>query len=85
MTAFNLSVTARTLARTVALSGLLPLFASAASYYQWETITPAASTGASCGNGTPIRACETAKPTQPAPTSNAFTQLLAQIQKALGL
>lgn len=32
----------------------VPLLASA-GYYQWETVTPSAASGASCGNGTPFR------------------------------
>lgn len=44
----------RHVARAAALSALFPLAASAA-YFQWETVTLPASTGASCGNGTPYR------------------------------
>ncbi|WP_374593540.1 pectin acetylesterase-family hydrolase [Aquabacterium sp.] len=46
---------ARTALRALALTTLMPLVASATSYYSWEAVTPAASTGASCGNGSPYR------------------------------
>ncbi len=46
--------TAARLASATALAALIPT-AAMAGYYTWETVTPAASTGASCGNGTPYR------------------------------
>ncbi|TAL14231.1 MAG: hypothetical protein EPO01_19860 [Aquabacterium sp.] len=43
-------------ARALALSAAIPLAASAAtSYYKWEAVELPASSGASCGNGTPYR------------------------------
>ncbi|WP_374593548.1 pectin acetylesterase-family hydrolase [Aquabacterium sp.] len=42
------------LASALTLAALIPATAMA-GYYTWDTVTPAASTGASCGNGTPYR------------------------------